>query len=36
MGLEHPQILVFVEGPGTNPLQIPRDNYIFMQEKIHV
>ena len=27
-GLEHPQILVSVAGPETNPSQIPREDYI--------
>ena len=28
MELEHLRIFVFVEGPGTNPLQIQRDEGI--------
>ena len=29
MGLEHPQILVFVTGPGLNHPWIPRANYTY-------
>ena len=28
MGLEHLRILVFTAGPGTNPMQVPRDGCI--------
>ena len=33
MGFEHPQILVCEEGPGTNPLQVLRDNCVFIGKK---
>lgn len=35
-GLEHPQIWVSMGGPGTNSLQILRDdsNYVFGESKV--